>query len=220
MNKRETEEFLAKKYAKQMRKPSPMPKELKEKMDFYRALYGREYARRIYKADASEFVHSSPHLPYGWLAIYDDYTDKDLSFFFRVYKEDRVKRLQYRGVKIRKYLTRNSIRDFQWTQLAKRYKGEPNYKEIANNWSKSNPQLLRELVLRHLWKYPDKSLDYNLQKFITRSKSKGQVFERFVKKHSKRLMDIRLALETKDYVASELPRIIRSAVHRFKSKSH
>ncbi len=218
MSKRKQTKCLERAYKRQMKKPSPMPKEFKAKFDFYRALFGKEYSRQIYKAEMSEFIQPSPHLPFGWIALYDDYTDKDISFFFRLYKKERIKRLRSSGIKIRKYVTRNSIRDFQWAQLARKYKGEPNYIEIAKAWSRTNPELLRELVLQHLWRYPDKSLNYELEGLILTSKRKGQKFDKFVAEHAKKLMADTLDSETKDYVISDLPRTIRSAVHRFRKK--
>jgi len=128
MNKRETEIYLAREFEKQMAAPSPMPKELAEKYAFYRVLYGKDYKRKIYKEHPYEFMQYTTHLPYGWLALYDDYTEKDLSFFFRLYKAARIDNLKAQGIRIRKYLTSKSIRDYVWAKMAKKYKKTPKYK--------------------------------------------------------------------------------------------
>jgi len=220
MNKRKQIEYLEKLYKKQMKKKGPLPKELKEKLAFYKAIYGKGYYRAIFKANISGFIQPTPHMPHGWLALYDDMTEKDLGFFFRIYKNARIERLRSVGVRIRKYLTINTLRDYEWAKLIERNKRKITIEKIAQKWSQANRAQVREMVLNYLWKKPSRSHSEALIKLFQDGKKKRKKFVDFIADNAAKLTKTALNPDTQNYVAFYLPCRMLSAANRYKTKPY
>lgn len=220
MNKQVQNEYWEKLYKKQMKQKRPIPKDLKEKLAFYKIIYGEQYSRIIFKAGVPEYFEPNLHHPYGWLALYDDMTEKDIAFFFRQYKKARIQRLKNQKISIRKYLTLNTIRDYEWAKIAKKNKDKPDYKKIALDWAKKNAGQIRKMVLEYLWRNPSNSQSVELTELFQKGKKRKQKFVNFIVTNAAFLTKTPLKPDTEYYISFNLPRLIRSAVNRYSNKPH
>lgn len=192
--------------------------DLSKKLAFY-DLQGKRKERVIFRADISQFMDTDKNNPYGWLALYDDLTEKDMLVHFRVYKKERVNNLRSWGVKTRKHITKNALRDHKWYKMAEAYEGGTNYKKIAHEWAKSNRQDVIDMLLKYLWNNPDGCISPDLKEAIAAAKSKGKVFDTFFTESITSRKTKKLTHDLNNYIEFNLPRLIRSAANRYKELS-
>ena len=220
MSRKGQAEHLERLYKKQTKEQCPLPKELKEKILFYKAIYGKGYSRAIFKTDLPNFTQPTPHYPHGWLALYDDMTEKDLAFFFRLYKQARIKRLKSRGIRIRKYITPNTLRDYEWSELIRKNKDKLTINELAQRWAKKNRAQVREMVLKHLWRKPINSHSVILRPLFQKGRRKNKSFVDFVAANATILTKTALRYDMDNYTKSYLPQRMCSAANRYVKKPY
>ncbi len=216
MNKDLKEDKVWKKrYLKGMKKKCDMPLAYDKKLEKCKR-EGKYASRLIFKAEIQEYFTPNREYPFGWLALYDDMSEKDLVCFFRKYKKCRIDRLKKVGVKTRKHYTEKTMRDYKWKKMAGRYHGTPDYKVIAKQWAKKNKGETLALYLSYAWNNPN-AIVGDFRNEIETAKRNKMTKDSFLKLHraSQKSYD-RFAKEIKQYVDFHLPKSIRSAINRIK----
>ena len=205
------------------RKTFKKPVLLQKRLAAYTRAGQHPPARAVFRAGIPAHFETSKHVPFGSLPIYDDTTESELLERFRYRKKLRLQYLKQSGNHVRKHITTNIDRDHIWFQMAQRHTkngaNAPNYRQIAEQWSRRNPALLKEMLLRHIWRSPEAAVSNELRKAIQCAKTQGQIYEtcrrQFVTSDSSFDIDQELGV----YIDTHLPHVIRSAVERYK-RSH
>lgn len=176
--------------------------------------------RAVFRAGIPAYFETSKHKPFCSLPVYDDTTESELLERFRYYKKLRLQHLRQSGIRVRKHITTNIHRDHIWFQMAQRQlkKGAvaPNYRQIAEQWSRRNPAHVREMLLQYIWRSSESAVSDELREAIQRAKTKGEIYETFTRRFATNDSSSDLKEELDTYISTHLPHVIRSAVQRYK----
>ena len=174
--------------------------------------------RVIFKATVVQFMQKTKEQSYGQIYLYDDLTQQKLLRLFSGYKKERIKYLRSCGVKVKESKIRNALRDHTWLEMVKRYKTASDYKKIAQEWAVQNTFEAKQLLLANRWTKPGRCVDLDLEEKITVAKKKSRSFEEFLTEEVVKLNDQSIKGDLEEYVQKNLPKLIRSAVHRYRKK--
>ncbi len=189
--------------------------DLSKKLYFY-DLQGKRKERVIFRVGVPQCMWTDKNKSYGAIELYDDMTEQDVLSHYRSYKKERVNYLRSCGIKIRKHITKNSFRSYEWYKMAEPYGDKPNYKEIAKDWSKNNKKEVNVMLFRYLWNDPNGCISPDLKDKITAVKSERKIFDTFLDEYAFRLKPQQIKADLNNYVEFYLPRLMRSAIHRYK----
>lgn len=198
-----------------MRNNRKEPTELSKKLAFY-DLQGKQKERVIFRVGVPQCMWTDKDKSYGAIELYDDMTERDVLRDYRSHKKERVAYLRSCGIKIRKHITRNSFRSYEWYKIAEAYGDKPNYKKIAEDWSKKNKKEVIVMLFRYLWNDPSDCISSEIKDDITDVKSERKIFDTLLTEYAFRLKSQQIKADLNNYVGFYLPRLIRSAVHRYK----
>lgn len=188
--------------------------DLTKKMQLY-DLKGQRKERTIFRAEIPQCMETDRNVSYGKIFLYDDMTERDILSEFRRYKKERVVFLRSCGIKIRKYMTAKSLRDHEWFKLAQSFGARPDYKVLAKEYAEQNKKQVTKMFLTYLWHHPKECNSVKLEQDIQGSKSRGEIFDTFLKRRLEKKKDGELSDDINHYISFQLPRLIRSAVHRY-----
>jgi hypothetical protein len=112
------------------------------------------------------------------------------------------------------------MRDDQWSKIVASYKGKKTYKAIAKEWAKKHAKETAAYFLKHMWNSPKHTENYwpgAIHESFLQMKAEGKAFESFMTEQLKNMESILKSSAYLDYIEFNLPRIIRSAVARYKT---
>jgi len=194
-----------------MRKKNKFVSDLAKKLEFDKKR-GKSAKRVIFETGVPQCLWIDKGKPYGSIPVCDDMTENDVLESYRKHKKERITYLRNSGIRTRKHITKNALRDHEWHSMRKRYSGTPDYKKMAKKWASKNRKETTLMLLKYLWKHKNECMSTKLKNIINTASSTGQTFDTF----SKQCCPSILKSDLNQYIDFYLPRIIRSAINRYK----